>query len=95
VNRITVLVVALLGAVFVHASLDLPATGDPEAPAAVHVSPRYIEYAYQEMATKNMVCAVLADYRSFDTLGEVIVIVIGGLAIIMIFMGLKGPADES
>lgn len=94
-NKVTVLVAVLLGVMFVYASLDLPATGDPEAPASVHVSPRYIEYAYQEMATKNMVCAVLADYRSFDTLGEVIVIVIGGLAIIMIFLGLKGSADES
>jgi multicomponent Na+:H+ antiporter subunit B len=73
--------------------LDLPPAGDHQAPAAQHVSPRYIEMAYQETATRNMVCAVLADYRSFDTLGEILVIVIAGIAIVYI-VGISRPADE-
>ncbi|MCL0063168.1 hypothetical protein M1N11_03255 [Peptococcaceae bacterium] len=78
------LLMVLFCAVKIYVALDLPATGDVNAPAALHVSPRYIELAYQETATQNMVCAVLADYRSFDTFGEVIVILIAGFAVLMI-----------
>ncbi|MCL0101295.1 hypothetical protein M1N68_01490 [Peptococcaceae bacterium] len=75
------LLMVLFCAVKIYVALDFPATGDVNAPAATHVSPRYIELAYQETATRNMVCAVLADYRSFDTFGEVIVILIAPIPI--------------
>jgi len=93
VRKASAVVLVVIALLFIYAALDLPPTGDHEAPAAVHVSPRYIESAYKETATQNMVCAVLADYRSFDTLGEVIVIVIAGIAIVYI-VGVSRPADE-
>ena len=65
-------------------SLDLPGTGDPGAPPSVHVSPRYIEEGLRETAVPNMVTAVLADYRSFDTLGEVAVIFTAAVAVALI-----------
>lgn len=92
-RKASVVVLALIAALFIYASLDLPPTGDHAAPAAGHVSPRYIESAYHETHTQNMVCAVLADYRSFDTLGEIIVIVLAGIAIVSI-VGVSRPADE-
>ncbi len=58
--------------------------GDPAAPAALHVSPRYIEKAQEETGASNMVTAVLADYRSYDTLGEVVVIFTAGLACLLV-----------
>ena len=58
--------------------------GDPAAPAALHVSPRYIEKAQEEAGAPNMVTAVLADYRSYDTLGEVVVIFTAGLACLLV-----------
>ena len=75
---------AVTGLLLVLGSLDMPATGDPQSPAALHVSPRYIEQGFEETAVPNMVTSVLADYRSFDTLGEVTVIFTGALAVLLI-----------
>ncbi len=72
------------GAVLFYAARDLPSMGDPAAPAALHVSPRYIEKAQEEAGAPNMVTAVLADYRSYDTLGEVVVIFTAGLACLLV-----------
>lgn len=78
------LALVLVGALFVYASAELPLTGDPASPPATHVSPRYIEEAYHETGTPNLVTAVLADYRGYDTLGETVVIFTAGMAAILI-----------
>ncbi|WP_248635536.1 Na(+)/H(+) antiporter subunit B [Desulfatibacillum aliphaticivorans] len=64
----------------VHATLDFPGWGDPNAPAHLHVAPEYLEQAYEETATPNVVTAVLADYRGYDTMFETAVIFSAGLA---------------
>ena len=68
----------------IFGSLSMPATGDPNSPPSLHVSPRYIEKGYAETNTPNMVTAVLADYRSFDTLGETVVIFTAAVAVLLI-----------
>jgi len=85
------------GAILFYAARDLPTMGDRDAPAAVHVSPRYIEKAQEEAGAPNMVTAVLADYRSYDTLGEVVVIFTAGLACLLVLGGFArtGPAGKS
>lgn len=79
---------ALFSLVIVWASRDLPLRGDPSAPAATHdsVSVHYIENAYREMLTPNMVTAVLADYRGYDTFGEAIVVVTAALCCLLILL---------
>ena len=72
------------GLLLVFGSLDMPDTGDPASPPSLHVSTRYIERGFEETAVPNMVTAVLADYRSFDTLGEVTVVFTAGLAVLLI-----------
>ena len=72
------------GLLLVLGSLDMPDTGDPTSPASVHVSPRYIEDGYRETAVPNMVTAVLADYRGFDTFGEVAVVFTAAVAVLLI-----------
>lgn len=72
------------GAVLFYASGGLPRVGDPRSPAALHVSPRYIQDALRETATPNMVTPVIADYRGYDTLGETTVILSAGLACLLI-----------
>lgn len=69
-----------LGAALLWASIGMPAFGDPEAPAAQHLSDRMIEGAYPDAHTPNMVTVMIGDYRSFDTLGEGIVVFTAGLA---------------
>lgn len=78
------IVAAATGLLLFAGSLDMPATGDPAAPPSVRVSPRYIERAFEETHVPNLVTAVLADYRSFDTLGEVTVVFTGAVAVLLI-----------
>jgi multicomponent Na+:H+ antiporter subunit B len=69
-----------VGAVLLLAATGLPDFGDPQAPAAQHLSDRMIEGAYHDAHTPNIVTVMIADYRSFDTLGEGIVVFTAGLA---------------
>jgi multicomponent Na+:H+ antiporter subunit B len=86
-RRLAALVPALgLGAVLVYGVNALPVFGDPDAPAMRHVSPAYIEGSVSDMATPNVVAAVLADYRSLDTLIESAVVVAAVLACLLIMM---------
>ena len=77
----------LVGAVVFWAALGLAPTGDPTSPPARHVSPRYIEKSYEETGSPNMVTAILADYRGYDTLGETVVIFTAGVATLLILKG--------
>ena len=83
----------LTGLLLFAGSLDMPLTGDPASPPSERVSPRYIERSYAETNVPNMVTAVLADYRSFDTLGEVTVIFSATMAVLLILRaGRNGSA---
>lgn len=70
---------------------DLPALGDPKSPASVHVSDRYIREAYDSTHVPNLVSAILADYRNFDTMFETAVVFTAGTAIFLILRLPLGP----
>ena len=72
---------------------ELPEFGDPASPASTHVSPRFIEDAAAETGALNMVTAVLADYRGYDTLGETAVIFAAGLGCLVILAS-AGPRPD-
>ena len=74
------IIVGLVGAVLVSATVNFPPFGDPESPASLHVSPRYLEKTLEETAVPNAVTSVLADYRGFDTMFETTVIFCAGVA---------------
>jgi multicomponent Na+:H+ antiporter subunit B len=75
---------AAIAAVLLRGTLALPAFGDPEAPANVHVAPYYIENSVRDMNTPNTVTTVLAGYRGFDTLIETAVVLTAALACMLI-----------
>jgi multicomponent Na+:H+ antiporter subunit B len=77
-------VVFLTGLALVYGTLDMPRFGDPAAPAQVHVAPKYIEDTAGEIGIPNIVTAVLASYRGFDTLGEVTVIFTAGIGVLLL-----------
>jgi multicomponent Na+:H+ antiporter subunit B len=86
-RRLAALVPALgLGGVLVYGVNALPPFGSPDGPAMLHVSPKYIQDSMADMATPNVVAAVLADYRSLDTLIEAAVVVAAVLACLLIMM---------
>jgi hypothetical protein len=76
----------------IYGSLDLPYRGD--ADSLMHrersitdtvVSGNYfIQEAYNDANTPNMVTVVLGDYRSIDTLGEQVVVFTAGLICLLI-----------
>jgi multicomponent Na+:H+ antiporter subunit B len=70
--------------VLAYGTMDMPDWGDPDSPASRHVSPDYISDAVEKTATPNIVTAVLADYRGYDTLGETAVIFSAGMACILL-----------
>ena len=74
----------LTGAILIYGASDMPDWGDPNSPANSHVSPRYIEKVMEETAVPNMVTAVLADYRGFDTFGETTVVFTAAIACLFI-----------
>lgn len=63
---------------------DLPDWGDPTSPASTYLSPHYIEKTIKETSVPNLVTAVLADYRGYDTMFETIVVFCAGLAVLTI-----------
>ncbi len=78
------LVIGITGAALVYAVLDAPLLGDPTAPVHQHVTPRYLEQGAEEVGVPNLVTAVLASYRGYDTFGETVVIFTAGLAVLLL-----------
>ncbi len=78
-----VVAVAVFAALVVG-TLDLPRFGDSDAPMHAHVADRYIADALQETGVPNVVTAVLASYRGYDTLGEATVIFTGGIGVLLL-----------
>lgn len=66
----------------VYGTLGLPAFSDPQAPIHTHVVPRYIKEALHETGVPNVVTAVLASYRGYDTLGETTVVFTAGAGVV-------------
>lgn len=71
-----------VGAILVYGTLGLPEFSDPKAPIHVHVVPRYLNEMKKEVDVPNVVTAVLASYRGYDTLGEVTVVFTAGAGVI-------------
>ena len=81
------ILVVSTGAALIYGTFEMPSFGDPEAPANRHVAPYYVELAPIETGVPNMVTAVLASYRGYDTLGEVTVIFIAGIGVLLLLGG--------
>lgn len=82
------------GGALVYGTLDLPAFSDPNAPIHQHVAPRYIEGALRETGVPNVVTAVLASYRGYDTLGETTVVFTAGIGVIALLRRLRRPREK-
>lgn len=73
---------AAVGGVLVYGSLGLPEFADVDAPIHRHVVPRYLNDAVAETGVPNIVTAVLASYRGFDTFGETTVVFTAGAGVV-------------
>lgn len=75
-------VVILTSMLLVFGTSDMPYFGSAEAPIHNHVAPRYLNDSMEEINVPNIVTAVLASYRAFDTFGEVVVIFTAGIGVL-------------
>jgi multicomponent Na+:H+ antiporter subunit B len=83
-SLLPLLIAMATGAVLIYGTFDMPFFGDPNAPANLHVAPRYIADSPEEIGVPNMVTAVLASYRGYDTLGETTVILTAGVVVLLL-----------
>lgn len=78
------IVIIIMGFLLVYSAEEFPKWGDPNQPASLHVSSRYIEKTVEETAVPNMVTSVLADYRGYDTMFETSVIFTAGITVMLL-----------
>jgi len=75
-------IVTITGGLLIYGTSDLPAYGSADAPAHQHLSAYYLEKSVEETGVPNVVTAILASYRGFDTMGELVVIFIAGIGVL-------------
>ena len=68
---------------------DLPEIGKADVVNNAQATKYYINNSTAEMGVPNVVTSVLAGYRGFDTLGEVIVIFIAGISVLGVLRNKK------
>lgn len=90
--------VVVTGALLIYGTLDMPHYGDPNSPAQTHPehTQHYLYKSMDETGMPNVVTSVLASYRGYDTLGEVVVVFTAGIAVLSL-LGLirRRPEDDA
>jgi multicomponent Na+:H+ antiporter subunit B len=71
-----------VAAILVYGTLGLPGFSNIESPIHQHVVPRYLTEGVKETGVPNIVTAVLASYRGYDTLGETTVVFTAGAGVV-------------
>lgn len=94
-SALPLLVAVATGAALVYGTLGLPAFSDPGAPIHQHVVPRYINEGVRETGVPNIVTAVLASYRGYDTLGETTVVFTAGVGVIALLRRLRSRRERA
>lgn len=83
-------VVSVTTLMVIYATFDKPRLGDPEAPVHQHVAPWYLEETPRLIDIPNVVTAILASFRGYDTLGELFVIFTAGIGVLFILANRNG-----
>ena len=87
------IIVVIAGLAMFAAIGDMPAYGDPDSPANAYLREIYVGDTYKDIHIPNVVTAVLASYRGYDTFGEAVVIFCAGLGVLLL-LGLNGNAGK-
>lgn len=87
-KKVAFVMVLLVGLLLALAVRDFPAWADRNSPASQSpVSSYYVSNTGADTQVPNLVTAVLADYRGFDTMLETVVVFIAGLAVWAVLQG--------
>lgn len=84
-TRAAPLIICLaMGALLIYGTHDIAELGDAQSAPNRQVALHYIEKGQAETGVPNLVTAVLASYRGFDTLGEVTVVLTAGIGVLLL-----------
>jgi multicomponent Na+:H+ antiporter subunit B len=85
----------VLAALLMVGMVGLPEFSDPASPIHQHVAPRYLIDSQKEIDVPNVVTAVLASYRGYDTLGETTVVFTAGAGVIALLRRRRRDRSKS
>lgn len=85
----SMMVSLIVGWMIYYSMWDLPVLGSFDAPSHNHISAYYLAKTSEQIGIPNVVTAILASYRGFDTLGEVSVIFVAGIGAMVILNSIK------
>ncbi len=85
---VPLLVVFVTGAVLIYGTLDMPDFGSATSPAQLHLAEKYLTQSPTDIGVPNVVTAILASYRGYDTLGETVVVFTACVGVLMLIGGL-------
>jgi len=90
-RNLIIIVLLVIGIVLLTFALGdfMPTVGDKDASANNYLSTYYIEHSIPDTETPNIVAAILADYRGFDTLFETCVMFLSGVTALMVLFTKK------
>jgi multicomponent Na+:H+ antiporter subunit B len=88
-------VVTVIALVVLYATFDNPRLGDPTAPVHQHVAPWYLAETPRLIDVPNVVTAILASFRGYDTLGELFVIFTAGIGVLFLLAGPRASDPEA
>jgi len=91
---VSISVVVLTTLVLIYATFDKPRLGDPDAPVHQHVAPWYLGQTPELIDIPNVVTAVLASFRGYDTLGEVFVVFTACIGVLFV-LGARQENSQS
>ncbi|NNF27975.1 MAG: DUF4040 domain-containing protein [Gemmatimonadetes bacterium] len=77
-------VVLITGGALVYGTMDMPPYGAADNPVHQHVADHYLEESPHEIGVPNIVTAVLASYRGYDTMGETTVVFTAAVAVMLL-----------
>ncbi len=98
---VPLVVVIVTGAALIYGTFDMPYYGDPEAPVHQHLAPEFladtvphVNGGESKVDVPNIITAVLASYRGYDTLGETVVIFTAGIGVLLLMRRRRDRNEE-
>jgi multicomponent Na+:H+ antiporter subunit B len=91
VKHVALFFTIVVGALLLWGSTDFPDWNNPESRDSARLSDLYVTQAYEKTHVPNLVSAILADYRNYDTMFETTVVFTAGTAIFLILRLPLGP----
>ncbi len=98
---VPLVVVIVTGAALIYGTFDMPYYGDPKAPVHQHLAPEFladtvphVHGGESKVDVPNIITAVLASYRGYDTLGETVVIFTAGIGVLLLMRRRRDRNEE-